>query len=69
MTLRDRIETDIEKDTTRKHTLGKIADLLEKQGIDLDEVGSIKRVSLYQSLIKNDEGEAEIHDLTAIQLL
>lgn len=70
MSIRDRVNSDsidIEKETNRKQTLGKIADLLEKQGIDLDEVGTIKRVSLYQSLIKNDEGEAEIHDLTAIQ--
>jgi hypothetical protein len=47
--------------------LGKIADLLERQGINLDEIGSVKRVSVYQSLTKNEEGEAEVHDLYGIQ--
>ncbi len=49
-------------------TLGKIADLLERNGIDIDDVGRVQRVSLYQSMMKNADGEAEIHDLAAIQL-
>ena len=53
---------------TKRKTLGRIADLLERNGIDIEEVGQIKRVSLYQSLTKNEDGEAEIHDLTAVQL-
>ena len=52
----------------RRLALGRIAELLERNGIDVDEIGQIKRVSLYQSLTKNEEGEAEIHDLTAVQL-
>lgn len=52
----------------RKEQLGKLAELLDRQGISIDEIGRIKRVSLYQSLTKNPEtGEADIHDLTAIQ--
>jgi len=50
-----------------KVTLGKIAELLNRNNIDVDEVGSIKRVSLYQSMIKNDVGQAEVHDLMGIQ--
>lgn len=53
---------------TKRQTLGRIADLLERNGIDLDEIGRIQRVSLYQSLTKNEDGDAEIHDLTAVQL-
>ena len=53
---------------TKRQTLGRIADLLERNGIDIEEVGRIQRVSLYQSLTKNEDGEAEIHDLTAVQL-
>jgi len=49
-------------------TLGKIAELLERNGIDIDEIGRVQRISLYQSLIKNDDGEAEVHDLAAVQL-
>lgn len=51
----------------KRDTLGRIADLLERNGIDLDEIGRVQRVSLYQSLTKNDDGDAEIHDLTAVQ--
>ena len=51
----------------RKAMLGKIADLLDRQGISVDEVGKINRVSLYQSLTKNDDGEAEVHDLIGLQ--
>jgi len=50
-----------------KATLGKIAELLNRNNIDVEEVGSIKRVSLYQSLTKNDQGQAEVHDLMGIQ--
>ena len=52
----------------RKEQLGKLADLLDRQGISVDEIGKIRRISLYQSLTKNPEtGEADIHDLSAIQ--
>jgi hypothetical protein len=50
-----------------KEVLGKLADLFARQGIDVDEIGQIQRVSLYQSLTKNEEGEAEIHDLAGVQ--
>lgn len=52
----------------RRDALGKIADLLERNGIDVDEIGKVQRVSLYQSLTKNEEGEAEIHDLVGVQI-
>ena len=54
--------------SVRREQLGKLADLLDRQGISLDEIGRIKRVSLYQSITKNPEtGEADVHDLSAIQ--
>lgn len=54
-------------ETRKTKVLGDIAQMLERKNISLDEIGSIKRVSLYQSLTKNDEGEAEVHDLVALQ--
>jgi predicted phosphodiesterase len=66
VSLRDEID---QASISRKQALGRIADLLERNGIDLDEIGHIKRVSLYQSITKNNEtGEAETHDLTAVQI-
>ena len=54
-------------DSQKQKVLGDIAQMLERKNISLDEIGSIKRVSLYQSLTKNEEGEAEVHDLVALQ--
>jgi len=49
-------------------TLGKIAELLERNGIDVDEIGKISRVSVYQGMTKNADGEAEVHDLFGVQI-
>jgi predicted phosphodiesterase len=69
MSIADRLATEEATSARgRRETLGKIASLLERNGIDVDEVGTVSRVSLYQSLIKNDEGEAEVHDLVGVQL-
>ena len=54
-------------ESQKTKVLGDIAQMLERKNISLDEIGSIQRVSLYQSLTKNEEGEAEIHDLVALQ--
>lgn len=60
--------SDLTQDlNSSKYALGKIAELLKRNDIDVDEIGSVKKVSLYQSLTKNDDGEAEIHDLLGIQ--
>lgn len=63
----EKISSDNQKLENKKKLLGSIAELLERKNIDLDEIGDIKRVSLYQSIIKNDLGEAEVQDLAAIQ--
>lgn len=51
----------------KKKLLGTIADMLERKNIDLSEIGDIKKVSIYQSMLKDEQGEAQIHDLAAIQ--
>lgn len=63
--------SDLIKDLTQpeKNTkaLGQLVELLERKNINLEDIGDVKRVSIYQSLTKNEEGEAQIHDLAAIQ--
>lgn len=69
MSLSDRLEAEVVKSPRhRRDQLGRIADLLDRNGIDVEEVGRVQRISLYQTITKNDEGEAEVHDLTAVQL-
>ena len=47
--------------------LGRIAQLLNRNGIDIDEIGEIKTMSIRQTLAKNEQGKNEVHDLTTIQ--
>jgi predicted phosphodiesterase len=57
--------------SSTEQRLGKIAKLLEDKGIDVDDVGEIKsiRISEWQSLTKNDDGDAEIHDLAGSSIV
>ena len=59
------------KEELAKSRLGKIADLLENSGIDPEEIGAIEkvRISEWQGITKNEEGEAEIHDLGGISVV
>jgi hypothetical protein len=52
---------------SKAQALGRLVEILDRQNIDINEIGSVKRVSLYQSLTKDQDGEAQIHDLAAIQ--
>lgn len=66
-TLKD-IANGANKETNSKKVLNDIAAMLQRKGIDPSEVGTINKVSMYQSVTKNpDTGEAIIHDLQAIQ--
>jgi hypothetical protein len=68
VSLRDGLETQVASSVAgRKEILGRLADLLERQGISVDEIGTVNRVSVYQSLTKNQDGDAEIHDLLGVQ--
>ena len=53
---------------SRTTTLGKIAELLERNGIDVDDVGRVAKVNLWQGFHKNADGEAEVVDLVGVQL-
>jgi len=54
-------------DKQRQQFLNALAETLRKKGIDPDDIGEIKKVSTSQTLIKNLEGEAEVHDLWHFQ--
>ena len=51
MSISNKIGDEKVKDVRTK-TLGAIADLLASKNIDIDEVGDIKRISIYQSMLK-----------------
>ena len=58
---------DLNQPNKNTKVLGKLLELLDRKNIDIEDIGDVKRVSIYQSLTKNEDGEAEVHDLAAIQ--
>lgn len=49
-------------------TLGKIADLLERNGIDIDDIGRVQKVNLWQGFMRGEDGEPQVVDLAGVQL-
>jgi hypothetical protein len=51
--------------------VSKVADLLERSGIDIEDVGRIHKVELgeYQAITKDDKGVAHTHDLERASLV
>lgn len=54
--------------TEGRRILSKLAAELDRRGITEDEIGRLSRISMWQGLTKNDDGEAEVHDLYGFQL-
>ena len=56
---------------TSAERLGRIAELLAKSGIDPDDIGKVKAVKLseWQGLTKDAEGEAQLHDLSGASIV
>lgn len=64
MTLVDQAADDAYRPTV---ALGKLAELLERQGIAVEDIGTVARVNLWQGFHKDDEtGEARVVDLAGI---
>lgn len=59
---------NIERAATKKKVVGKIAELLDRSGIDVADVGKIQRVNLWQGFHKDDAGDPQVVDLAGIQL-
>lgn len=58
----------IPDDKKKKMIYGKIAELLETNGIEVDDIGSINKVNLYQGFYKDEEGEAHVVDLASLTI-
>lgn len=46
----------------------KIAGLLERNGIDVEDIGGVQKVKLYQGFYKDNDGEAHTVDMSGIEL-
>ena len=52
----------------KKKVLGQIADLLDRNGIDVEDIGRIHKVNVWQGFYKDEDGEAHTVDMAGIQL-
>lgn len=52
----------------RRKVLGQVADLLERNGIDVGDVGRVHRINVWQGFLKDENGEPRKVDMTGIQL-
>lgn len=52
----------------KAETLGRIADLLARNGIDVDDIGRVQKVNLWQGFMKDADGEAQVVDLAGVTL-
>ncbi|MDP9013793.1 MAG: hypothetical protein M3O41_14285 [Pseudomonadota bacterium] len=53
---------------SKRDRLGTIADLLDRSGIDIDDVDRIQNVKLWQGFFKDEDGEAHVVDMSGVTL-
>ena len=63
--LADQIEAQSQ---TTKQRIGKLADLLERSGIDVDDVGRVDKIKVWQGFLKDADGQAQTVDMAGIVL-
>lgn len=65
MTLADR---DVTAAPPKAQVLGKIAQLLERNGIEVDDIGRVQKVNLWQGFMRGEDGEPQVVDLAGVTL-
>lgn len=67
----DHHETSTLRTEEVRARLGRVAELLERSGIDPADIGKVQavRLSEWQGLTKNPDGEAELHDLKGASIV
>lgn len=66
MSLADHLAANTPPPPDRK-VLGALADLLERNGIDIADVGRVQKVRAWQGFYKDSDGEAHTVDMTGIE--
>lgn len=62
-----KLKQNAEQKRQSKRVLNAIEQMIAAKGIDLAEIGNVNKVSIYQQVTKDAEGEFQVHDLQAIQ--
>lgn len=62
------LTTDLDAARPAKQKLGQLADLLERSGIPIEEIGRVDRINVWQGFYKDEYGEAQTVDMHSIQV-
>lgn len=54
--------------THSKKVLNNVAELLERNGIGVEDVGAVTRVNIHQRFYKDEDGKAQVMDVTGVTL-
>jgi predicted phosphodiesterase len=65
----DAVLAAAQRQAPKASTLGKLAELLERSGVDLDQVARVKTVKAYQGFYKDTEGTAHTVDMHGIEFV
>lgn len=65
--LTDALSTGPNADS-RRDRIGKLADLLDRSGISLDEIGKVDKIKVWQGFYKDADGEAHTVDMAGVVL-
>ncbi len=71
VTVGDFIEADVEQQVRKasRATIGKLAEMLERQNIDVEDIGKINRINAWQGFMRGEDGEPELIDMVGIQFV
>lgn len=62
------LDDELKKPKLIKDRLGSLMELLDRSGIDPEDIGKVQRINVYQGFYKDDEGEAHKVDMHGIVL-
>lgn len=51
-----------------KERLGKLAELLERSGIDIEDIGQVQKINVWQGFYKDEHGQAQTVDMAGVVL-
>lgn len=63
----DQADSELDKEAGAR-ALGKLADLLHRQGIAVEDIGKVQRVNIWQQGYKDADGVGQVQDLVGINL-
>jgi hypothetical protein len=62
------LSDDLNPPESVKEKLGKLADLLERSGIDANDIGKVDKINVWQGFLKDANGEPQLVDMAGVVL-